>query len=131
VLCASVAAGLGQHPIMAAIGAGVILPYWIMERVSARFGMRGSFAHGLAVGLVGMVVRLAMVLTVLVAIGVFDRPAFAASSLSFLVAYSVYQVVRLAGQPVLAKPASGAASRSGDAHAAVTRVSRRRVAKHG
>ena len=48
-----------------------------------------------------MVARLVVVLGVLAAIGLLARAAFPAAALSFLVTYSVYQVLRLFAHPAL------------------------------
>lgn len=95
------AALLGREAWAAVLGAGLVVVYWLLELLAARLGARGSFANALAVGLGGMVARLAVVLGVLVAIGLFARPAFPEAALSFLLVYSTYQVLRLFAHPAL------------------------------
>lgn len=83
------------------MGAALVLLYWVVERTSARLGRRGSFVHGVVVGVAGMILRLALVLGALVGVGLLDRPAFPDAALSFLATYSLYQVVRLLAHPAL------------------------------
>jgi hypothetical protein len=102
-----VAAFLGQPVWAAAAGAGLGLVYWALEALTWRRARgRQDLALGLALG--GMGVRIAVVLVVLVAIGVLDRPAFATAALSFLVAFTVYIVVRPFTYPTASAPAGQA-----------------------
>ena len=47
---------------------------WAIEKAAVRAGNQGLFGHGMAVGLGGMVARMALALAVLVAIGVAASP---------------------------------------------------------
>jgi hypothetical protein len=102
VLSAVVALLAGAAVAAAAGGAALVLVVWLIERASIRLGDRGSFAHGLLVGLAGMVVRLAVVLGALVAVGVLaDRATFTAAVVSFVAAYTVYVFARLWRHPAV------------------------------
>jgi uncharacterized membrane protein len=96
-----VAVLLGRQAWAAALGAALVVAYWLLELLTARLGSRGSFANAVAVGLGGMVARLAVVLGALAAIGLLAKPAFPEAALSFLVTYSIYQVLRLVAHPAL------------------------------
>jgi hypothetical protein len=88
-----VAAFVGQPVWAAAAGAGLALVYWALEALTWwRARDREDLALGVALG--GMGVRIAVVLTGLVIIGVLDRPAFATAALSFLAAFTLYILVR-------------------------------------
>lgn len=100
--CGVAAALLGRHVWAAALGGALVVVYWLIERTAARLGARGSFGNALAVGLGGMVARLAVVLGALAAVGLLAKPAFPETALSFLLVYSVYQVLRLVAHPALA-----------------------------
>lgn len=102
VACGAAAAVLGRQVWAAALGAALVVAYWLVELLASRLGARGSFANGLAVGLAGMVARLALVLGTLGAVGLIARQAFPEAVLSFLLAYSIYQVLRLVAHPALA-----------------------------
>jgi hypothetical protein len=105
--CGVVAALLGRYAWAAALGAALVVAYWLLELLTARMGARGSFANALAVGLGGMVARLALVLGALAAIGFLAKPAFPEAALSFLVTYSAYQVLRLFAHPALSAHSRG------------------------
>jgi hypothetical protein len=113
VTCGVVAGLLGRSVWAAALGATLVVVYWLLELLTARLGARGSFANALAVGLGGMMIRFAVVLGVLVAVGLLARPAFPEAALSFLIVYSVYQVLRLIAHPGLAAHTRGESSGSG------------------
>lgn len=102
VASGAAAAVLGREVWAAALGAALVVAYWLIELLAAGLGARGSFAKGLTVGLAGMVARLALVLGTLSVIGLVARPAFPEAVLSFLVVYTVYQVLRLIANPALA-----------------------------
>jgi hypothetical protein len=88
-----VAAFVGQ-PVWAAVaGAGLAFVYWALEVLTWR---RARHRQDLALGvaLSGMAVRLVVVLTGLVVIGVLDKPAFPTAALSFLAAFTLYILVR-------------------------------------
>jgi hypothetical protein len=102
-----VAAFVGQPVWAAAAGAGLGLVYWALEAITWRRARgRQDLALGLALG--GMGVRIGVVLVGLVIIGVLDRPAFAAAALSFLVAFTLYIVVRPFTYPTASAPAGQA-----------------------
>lgn len=105
VACVAVAALAGGTVWSAAVGSLLVVVYWLLERLFARLGAKGSFGHGMAVGVGGMAVRLALVVGVLVAIGVTARDAFASAALAFLATYTVYMFARLWHHPAV--PADG------------------------
>jgi hypothetical protein len=102
-----VAAFVGQ-PVWAAVaGAGLGLVYWALEALTWRRARdRQDLALGLALG--GMGVRIAVVLIGLIAIGVLDKPAFPTAALSFLVAFTLYILVRPFTYPSAGAPAGQA-----------------------
>jgi hypothetical protein len=102
-----VAAFVGQPVWAAAAGAGLALVYWALEALTwYRARDRKDLALGLALG--GMAVRIAVVLTGLVVIGVLDRPAFPAAALSFLAGFTLYILVRPITYPTATTPAGQA-----------------------
>jgi hypothetical protein len=105
--CGVVAGLLGRSVWAAVLGAALVVVYWVLELQSARLGARGSFSNALAVGLGGMVVRFTVVVGVLVAVGFLARPVFAEAALSFLIAYSAYQVLRLVAHPAFSAQPKG------------------------
>jgi hypothetical protein len=65
----------------------------------------GSFGAALGVALGGMVLRLALVLAALVAVGLLaSRPAFATAAVSFLLVFTLYWPLRLITYTVLQTP---------------------------
>lgn len=101
------AAFVGQPVWAAAAGAGLALVYWALEAITWwRARDRQDLALGVALG--GMAVRIAVVLIGLVLIGVLDRPAFPAAALSFLVAFTLYILVRPVTYPTAPTPAGQA-----------------------
>jgi hypothetical protein len=107
VACALVAAVVGSPAWAAAVGAGLVLGYWALEQaVWRRARRRPGLALGTAIG--GMLVRIILVLAVLVVVGLLARPAFAATALSFLAAFTLYGVVRLFAVPAAEQPAERA-----------------------
>ena len=101
------AAFVGQPVWAAAAGAGLALVYWALEAITWwRARDRQDLALGIALG--GMAVRIAVVLIGLVLIGVLDRPAFPAAALSFLVAFTLYILVRPVTYPTAPTPAGQA-----------------------
>ncbi len=106
-VCGLVAGLLGREAWAAVLGATLVIVYWFIERTAARLGTRGSFGSALGIGLAGMAVRFAVVLGALVALGLLARPAFPEAVLSFLLAYSLYQVLRLVAHPALAPQPKG------------------------
>ncbi len=101
------AAFVGQPAWAAAAGAGLGLVYWALEALTWRRARdRQDLALGLALG--GMGVRIAVVLIGLVAIGVLDKPAFPTAALSFLVAFTLYILVRPFTYPSAGAPAGQA-----------------------
>jgi hypothetical protein len=102
-----VAAFVGQPAWAAAAGAGLGLVYWALEALTWRRARdRQDLALGLALG--GMGVRIAVVLIGLIAIGVLDKPAFPTAALSFLVAFTLYILVRPFTYPSAGAPAGQA-----------------------
>ncbi len=99
--CAAVAAIAGRDVVAALAGALLVVAYWAIERFAARVGSRGSFGWAMAVGLGGMVLRLAIVVGGLVVVGVVDRPGFLDAVVSFVAVYTVYLVVKLWRYPVV------------------------------
>jgi hypothetical protein len=102
VACGVVAGLLGRSVWAALLGAALVVVYWSLELLTVKLGSRGSFSNALAVGLGGMMIRFAVVLGALVAVGLLARPAFPEAALSFLIAYSAYQLLRLIAHPGLA-----------------------------
>jgi hypothetical protein len=100
-VCGVVAGLLGRSVWAAVLGGALVVAYWLLELLATKLGARGSFSNALAIGLGGMMIRFAVVLGVLVAVGLLARPAFPETALSFLVVYSVYQVLRLVAHPAL------------------------------
>ena len=101
------AAFIGQPVWAAAAGAGLGLAYWALEALTWRRARdRQDLALGLALG--GMGVRIAVVLIGLVVIGVLDKPAFPTAALSFLVAFTLYILVRPFTYPSAGAPAGQA-----------------------
>jgi hypothetical protein len=101
VACTVVAALVGASPWAAACGSGVVLVMWLVDKLAARSGSEGTFAHGLAVGLAGMGLRIGLALGVLVVIGVFARPVFVDATLAFVATYTVYNFARLWRHPAV------------------------------
>jgi hypothetical protein len=99
-LAGLLAALVGQSVWAAILGAAVVLPYWLLERATAAVGRDGPFVRAMAIGLAGMVLRIALVMAVLVTVGVVARGAFLETMLAFVVAFTVYQGLRLALRPV-------------------------------
>jgi len=99
---AGVALLAGGDAVAAAAGALLAVVLWLLERLTVRLGQRGSFGHGLAVGLLGMVVRLAVALGALTAVGVWAaKTTFTAFVLGFITGYTVYLFVRLWRHPAV------------------------------
>ena len=102
VVCTAIAALLGESAWAAACGSGVVVIMWVVEKLAARVGGEGSFAHGMAVGLGGMMARMALAIGALVAIGLAaSREAFIAAVLAFAATYTVYNVARLWRHPAV------------------------------
>ena len=92
----------GGDPLSAFAGALLVVGLWLLELAAVRAGSRGSFAHGLLVGLLGMVIRLAVALGILVAVGVLaSRATFVAFVLGFVASYTIYLFVRLWRPPAV------------------------------
>lgn len=116
VCCAAVAALTGRDVVTALVGALLVVVYWLVERLTEWVGRRGSFGWAMAVGLVGMVLRLGLVVGGLVLVGLLDRPGFVDAVVSFVVVYTVYLGVRL-----LRFPVGGADGPNGDPGSLLTR----------
>lgn len=84
---------INGHALTAAVGGGLVVLYWGLERLFAVLGQRGSFARGLCVGLAGMAVRLTVVVGCLVVVGLVDREGFAACSVAFLAVFTLHLAV--------------------------------------
>lgn len=103
--CAVVAAAAGRDVVTALLGALLVVAYWAIERLAARVGTRGSLQWAMAVAVVGMVLRLAIVVGGLVIIGLVNRPGFVDAVVSLVVVYTIYVGVRLWRFPVLSTAA--------------------------
>jgi hypothetical protein len=101
VACTAAAALAGQTAWAAACGATVVLVMWMLEKLTVRLGSRGTVAHGIGVGVAGMVVRMALAVGVLVAIGLAARPSFKEATFAFLASYTVYIFARLWQNPAV------------------------------
>jgi hypothetical protein len=101
VLSVAAAVALGEAVWAAALGSCLVVVYWLLERLFAHLGSKGSFGHGMAVGVAGMAVRLALVVGVLIAIGLVARDDFATAALAFLGTYTIYMFARLWRHPAL------------------------------
>jgi hypothetical protein len=100
--CCGAVALLVSGDVAAALAGGLlVVVYWLVELVAARVGRHGSFGRAIAVGLGGMVVRIAVVVGGLVVIGLVDRSGFIDAALSFVVVYTIYLGVRLWRHPAL------------------------------
>jgi len=100
--CCAVVALLAQRHAVAALAGGLlVVVYWLGELLAARIGRAGSFSRAIAVGLGGMVARLAIVVGGLVVIGLVDRAGFIDATLSFVVVYTIYLGARLWRHPAL------------------------------
>ncbi|HMK93662.1 MAG TPA: hypothetical protein VK576_11750 [Thermoleophilia bacterium] len=99
---AGVALLAGGDAVAAAGGVLLAAVLWLLERLTVRLGERGSFSHGLMVGLLGMVLRVAIAIGVLAAVGVLaDRATFTAFVLGFVTGYTVYLFIRLWRHPAV------------------------------
>ena len=99
--CAVIALVAGRNPATALAGALLVVAYWAVERLAARVGRDGPFGRAIAVGLGGMVVRLALVVGGLVVIGLIDRASFIEAAFSFVAVYTIYLGARLWRHPAL------------------------------
>ena len=105
--CATVAAFLGQPVWAAAAGAGLGLVYWALEALTWRRARdRKDLALGLALS--GMALRIGVVIVGLVVIAVLDRPAVPAAAISFLAAFTLYNLIRPLTYPQATPPAGQA-----------------------
>jgi hypothetical protein len=104
---ATVAAFVDQPAWAAVAGAGLVLIYWIIDAlIWRRARQRKDLALGLAMR--GMVLRLAAPVFGLLVIALLDRPATATAALSFLAAFTVYNLVRSTTYPQATPPAGQA-----------------------
>ena len=96
------------RPVWAAVaGAGLALVYWALEALTWRRARdRSDLALGLAVS--GMFIRLLVVVAGLMLIGLLDRPALLTAALSFVAAFTLYNVVRPFTYPAATPPAGQA-----------------------
>ena len=100
--CTAAAALLGHSAWAAACGSGVVLVMWAIEKAAVRAGSEGSFGHGMAVGLGGMMARMALALAVLVTIGVAaSRRCVRRRRARLRGDYTVYNIVRLWWHPAV------------------------------
>lgn len=108
VVVSAAVAGLLGRPVWAAlVGAGLVVLYWALDALTWRRARdRRGLALGLAVG--SMFVRLLVVLTALLLIGLVDRPAFATAALAFLASFTVYMLMRPFTYAQAAQPAGQA-----------------------
>jgi hypothetical protein len=105
--CATVAAFVGQPVWAAAAGAGLGLVYWALDAITWRRARdRKDLALGLALS--GMALRIGVVMAGLVVIALLDRPAVPAAALSFLAAFTLYNLIRPITYPQATPPAGQA-----------------------
>lgn len=100
VVCAVVAALLGQPVWAAAVGAALGLAYWALEAAAMRVGAAVPVNQAVGVALVGMVVRLTLVLGALVVVAMLWRPAFATTIFAFVASFTLYLGVRIVTVPL-------------------------------
>ena len=85
---------------LAALGAGLVLVYWLLEMVALRLGSRGTFNRAIAVGIGGMLTRMIVVLGALAIVGLLTtRPDTLTCIAAFIGTFTVYFVVRLSVMP--------------------------------
>jgi hypothetical protein len=106
VACVVVAAATGRPVWAAALGAGLVLAYWGLEVLSWRRGeASGSFGAAMGVALGGMMLRLAVVLSVLAAVGLLaGKAAFTTAAVAFLAAFTLYLPLRFVVYSALRGP---------------------------
>jgi hypothetical protein len=91
----------------AAAGAGLGLVYWALDAITWRRARdRKDLALGLALS--GMALRIGVVIVGLVVIAVLDRPAVPAAAISFLAAFTLYNLIRPITYPQATPPAGQA-----------------------
>jgi hypothetical protein len=97
-----------DQPVWAAVaGAGLAIAYWALEALTWRRARdRKDLALGLAMR--GMVLRVGVVVVGLVVVAMLDRPAVATAALSFLAAFTLYNVIRPITYPQATPPAGQA-----------------------
>jgi hypothetical protein len=95
-LAAVVALVVGHSPLMAAVGAVLVIVYWLLQRWFTKVGMRGSVIQSAAVAVGGVAVRMMLVIIVLVAIALTDRTGFLTAAITFLSVFALYYVVNYA-----------------------------------
>jgi hypothetical protein len=102
-----VAAFVGAPVWAATAGAGLGLVYWALEAFTWRRARdRKDLALGLALS--GMALRIGVVIVGLVVIAVLDRPAVPAAAISFLAAFTLYNLIRPLTYPQATPPAGQA-----------------------
>lgn len=113
VVAGVVAALLGRTVWAAVCGSAIVVAMWAIEWLAARHGSQGSFGQGMAVGLGGMLARVALALTSLALLGIFaPRDAFVDATLAFVASYTIYNLARLWRHPAV-PPAAGRGHRTG------------------
>jgi hypothetical protein len=95
-LAVVVALAFGHSPVMAAVGAALVIVYWLLQRWFTKIGMRGSVIQSAAVAVGGVAVRMMLVIIVLVAIALTDRTGFLTAAITFLSVFALYYVVNYA-----------------------------------
>jgi len=87
----------------AAAGAGLGLVYWALDAITWRRARdRKDLALGLALS--GMALRIGVVIVGLVVIAVLERPAVPAAAISFLAAFTLYNLIRPLTYPQATPP---------------------------
>ena len=95
-LAALVALAAGHSPFMAAVGAALVVVYWLLQRWFTKVGMQGSVIQSAAVAVGGVAVRMMLVIIVLVSIALADRTGFLTAAITFLSVFALYYVVNYA-----------------------------------
>lgn len=95
-IAAVVALAVGRSPLMAAIGALLVVAYWLLQRWFTKIGMRGSVIQSAAVAVGGVAVRMMLVVIVLVSIALADRTGFLTAAITFLSVFALYYLVNYA-----------------------------------
>jgi hypothetical protein len=105
VLVSGVAAlALGRAVWAGALGAVLVLAYWLLEVLAWRVAQgRPGAAIGVALG--GLAARFALIVGVFVLVGLVARDEFGTAAGAFLVTFTAYEVFRLIGRHPSETPA--------------------------
>ena len=102
VTCVATALVLERSVWAAACGSGVVVAMWAVEKATVRRGSEGSFGHGVAIGVGGMMVRVALVIGVLGVVAVAaSREAAIDATLAWAASYTIYNIARLWWHPAV------------------------------